>query len=426
MRTKILLLGMFLGLGFAQVQAKDTTYMVRQILGNNIKTLELSEMAEVEITQGDSNCVFYYSKTKIKTPPTIAKIDGNKLTIHDVKSGKIKVVLRDNVELIELKKTSQAIVLTDFSFKSKKTTIKMDGFAKMKFNETLKANILNLDLESFATIAINSVDIDSLMLNLADYSTTMIESGTIKGLINRDGILKTSPVVKIYTEGMEFVVESGVSGLIETTSSLGDNLIKREREKRLHGSWSTEFIFGLGAYNWSNDYFAMGDIPDNYQLAYGTSYILEARARYTFPGDRFSVDLGIGYESDVVLLSSNVEYSKPENDFILSSDEYVNTKVVSRYITIPVMFNVNLNSIFMGAGIVAGLNYNNSNTGVFAENSANDFVNCLYYSYNFNPYKLDFRAVFGFELVHVFFQTSLLSEIVNDMYPYRIGIMISL
>jgi hypothetical protein len=186
MRTKILLLGMFLGLGFAQAQAKDTTYVVRQILGNNIKTLELSEMAEVEITQGDSNCVFYYSKTKIKTPPTIAKIDGNKLTIHDVKSGKIKVVLRDNVELIELKKTSQAMVLTDFSFKSKKTTIKMDGFAKMKFNGTLKANILNLDLESFATIAINSVDIDSLMLNLADYSTTMIESGTIKGLINRE------------------------------------------------------------------------------------------------------------------------------------------------------------------------------------------------------------------------------------------------
>lgn len=96
------------------------------------------------------------------------------------------------------------------------------------------------------------------------------------------------------------------------------------------------------------------------------------------------------------------------------------------------MFNMKLKSLFMGVGVIPGLNYNNSHTGI-KETITTQAANGYYeteghssYAYS-NPFKLDFRAVLGFESFHVFFQTGLISMLDRvDAYPYRIGMMISL
>ena len=48
---------------------------------------------------------------------------------------------------------------------------------------------------------------------------------------------------------------------------------------------------------------------------------------------------------------------------------------------------------------------------------------------DFNPYKLDFRATLGFDGIRLFFQSSMLSmidESIENLYPYKIGMYITL
>lgn len=93
-----------------------------------------------------------------------------------------------------------------------------------------------------------------------------------------------------------------------------------------------------------------------------------------------------------------------------------------------------MKSLFVGVGVIGGLNYNNSRTGVETEylsvNPENGYTTEVFYNSSypyFYPYKVDFRAVFGFDSFHLFFQTSLTQfSDVKQLYPYRIGMMISL
>lgn len=441
MRIKILLLGMFLGLGLMSAQAKDSTYVARQVLGNNIKKVIIGDknITQIEIMQGDSNCIFYYSKDKIKALPQLCKIEKDQLNVNSEKDmeGVVKLVLRNNIELLEISDGSKVMVTGNFAFKSKESKIKLDGFANMKFDNNLIANIITLDLKSFSTIAADSVDIDSLILDLEDYTTVLIDEGHIRKVLNIDKVGRFSKV-KISTEECQYSVSSSPNEeeAVKTLKTIGEKVINWADKRSKGGYWCTEFTFGFGAFNWTDDYFAMGATSENYQLAYGTAYILELKKRYTFRGNWFMVDFGIGYESDVINFDEGIKYDK--GNFIVNTNvdgiTDVHSKMVARYVTLPIMFNIKMKSLFVGVGVIGGLNYNNSRTGVETEylsvNPENGYTTEVFYNSSypyFYPYKVDFRAVFGFDSFHLFFQTSLTQfSDVKQLYPYRIGMMISL
>ena len=69
MKVKMLLLGMCMSLVAMYVEAKDTMYVSRQLLGDDIKKVILGNYSNIEITQGDSNCILYYTKRKQNTIP---------------------------------------------------------------------------------------------------------------------------------------------------------------------------------------------------------------------------------------------------------------------------------------------------------------------------------------------------------------------
>jgi hypothetical protein len=440
MKVKMLLLGMCMSLVAMYVEAKDTMYVSRQLLGDDIKKVILGNYSNIEITQGDSNCILYYTKRKQNTIPEICKVEGSKLTLYEHSVGTVKLVLRSDIELLELGQGARAMVTGDFSFTEKKSKISMSEFAKLMFANELKTDIMSFDLKSFATIHANSVYMDSLILKLADFSTTIIDGGYIRGVINT-GNVGADVRIDIKTERQSISAVSDVESIVDATNALTDKIRQRAIDKKTKGYWETEFTFGWAAQDWSARSFIQGNVLQNYTLSYGTAYILELKARYVFPEKLFSLDFGIGYESDVLMFADNIYYDGGfggSGDMIINypntSDGLyeVSTKMVARYVTMPIMFNMKLKSLFMGVGVIPGLNYNNSHTGI-KETITTQASNGYYeteghssYAYS-NPFKLDFRAVLGFESFHVFFQTGLLPALDKEMLSaYKIGMMISL
>ena len=444
MKVKVLLLGMFMSFGLMFAEAKDTTYVSRQLLGNNIKAIVVDDYSRVEITRGDSNCVFYFTNKQSRVQSAVCEVDGDILRVLKQNTGTVRLVLRDDIEEMDLKRYSKVNVNNEYFFRCRNSVIRMEEFAELNFNSKLVANNITFDLESLSTIHVSTLTADKLILNAESYSTILVDGGFLKEIDAKksaDDIRAT-----IDTKPKSFNKVSLVGDAVNASSALSDILIKNNKDKRRHGYWSTEFSFGWASQDWSGAAFMDGMVPQNYSLSYGTAYILELKARYTLAGNRLSIDFGIGYESDVLQFVDGIYYDNGfdgTGDMLLLDDELVDgafsnvsSKMVARYITLPLMINMKFNSLFYGVGLIGGLNYNNKHTGIKQTTSTINVNNGSggysemqsQGSYtDFTPFKVDFRAVFGFKSFHIFFQTGLVSMSDKaEVYPYRIGMMISL
>ncbi|MBO7199992.1 MAG: hypothetical protein J6V54_01205 [Bacteroidales bacterium] len=443
MKVKVLLLGMVTSLASIFAEAKDTTYVSRQLLGDDIRTIVVDDYSRVEITQGDSNCVFYFTNKKSRAQSAICEVDGDILRVLKQNTGTVRLVLRDDIEEMDLKRYSKVNVNGEYFFRRRNSIIRMESYAELQFHNKLYANNITFDMESLSTIQVSNISVDKLILKAESYSTILIDNGFINDIETKGSADDIRASIDTKPKSLSKV--SLVGDAVNASSTLSDILIKNKMDKKRHGYWSTEFTFGWGSQDWSGAPFMKGSIPYNYSISYGTAYVLELKARYTLAGNRLSVDFGIGYESDVLQFIDGIYY---DNGFNGTNDmEYitnenmgsdgayvsVSSKMVARYITLPFMVNMKFNSLFYGAGFIGGLNYNNKHTGIKETMSTLDFNDGEYsdiYSQSsyahYAPFKLDFRAVFGFKNFHAFFQTGLVSMLDKvDAYPYRIGMMIS-
>lgn len=446
MKVRILLLGMVMSLALTFAEAKDTTWVSRQLLGNDIRTIVVDDYSRVEITQGDSNCVFYFTNKKSRAQSAICEVDGDILRVLKQNTGTVRLVLRDDIEEMDLKRYSKVNVNGEYFFRRRNSIIRMESYAELQFHNKLYANNITFDMESLSTIHISKISADKLILNAESYSTIVVDNGFLNAIETKGSADEIRATIDTKPKSLNKV--SLVGDAVNASSTLSDILIKNKLDKKRHGYWSTEFTFGWASQDWSGAPFMEGSVPHNYMISYGTAYVLELKARYTLAGNRLSVDFGIGYESDVLQFVDGIHYDSGinstddmgylNNDNSSNNGGYVNvnvsSKMVARYITLPFMVNMKFNSLFYGAGFIGGLNYNNKHTGIKETLSTVDFDGGGYsdvYSHSsyphFSPFKLDFRAVFGFKSFHVFFQTGLISMLDRvDAYPYRIGMMISL
>lgn len=443
MKIKTLLFGILAFTAIA-VNAKDTTYVSRQVLSNNIKNIIFEELCTVEVSQGDSNCIFFYTTKKpSKQQQAICQIDGDSLRIKSVDNGIVKLVLMDNVNILTLKVKANVSVNGNFIMANPNSKISLESFSNINFN-ALKAENLTLNLDVFSNFAANSADIKTLVLNTKTGASVTIPNGNIDSL-NTDGIIGEVNA-KISTNKMSLNSEmsSEVENWSKISTNLVDALVNKAKERKKKGHWDTEFTFAFGGQNWSHSYFASNAVNGKYSLDYGTAYILELKGQYVFPCKWFSIELGMGYESDVLNFNQNVTYipvgqSAYLRDINLEEIEGTlisnKTKMVARYVTVPMMLNFKIGKIHTGIGAVAGINYNNSHTGVkmeqvieYPNDKKVENYSRLNYT-DFNPYKLDFRATLGFDGIRLFFQSSMLSmidESIENLYPYKIGMYITL
>ncbi len=161
--------------------------------------------------------------------------------------------------------------------------------------------------------------------------------------------------------------------------------------------------------------------------------------------DRISFYAGIGYESSVFMMNypwvfvnefytpttlDAYDYGELDEEGLLYlPDGIYETRLVTRYINIPIGFDFNLtDKLSFGFTGIIGINYTSYNTGF--KYSCNNRTMPEYYddmSGYINPVKFDIRAYFCYSHFALFLQiptVSVLKNMSQDTYPLKVGIML--
>ncbi|MBQ0016924.1 MAG: hypothetical protein KBT04_08075 [Bacteroidales bacterium] len=163
--------------------------------------------------------------------------------------------------------------------------------------------------------------------------------------------------------------------------------------------------------------------------------------------DNLRVFAGIGYESDVFLFDwpfVDVDYTNYEpatlvgfdyystyddGTYVLEENDYYESRLVTRYITIPIGFDYTFDGGFTcGATIVTGVNYTTSNTGLKYSVNGFDQLNWRVDMTDYTrPVKCDLRINAGTRNIRFFVQLPLTPLFVNldrTIYPLKFGFML--
>ena len=175
------------------------------------------------------------------------------------------------------------------------------------------------------------------------------------------------------------------------------------------------------------------------------SWQLEIGYNY-FQNNGFKAFVGLGYESDVYLMSNDFIYfdrndpagttMKIADDTYLTANNLATTgwksRICARYVTIPIGIDYKVSDEFgFGLTLVPGLNFNTKHTGLkYKLDGDNQSALRDDISKYINSFKFDIRANISFSLINLFVQVSpvpLFRDITgDDIYPFRLGFMLKM
>ncbi len=207
--------------------------------------------------------------------------------------------------------------------------------------------------------------------------------------------------------------------------------------KSAHGSRSSvDFNFAWAFNNWGPNPFNDAPIADAYELRTKfSSFQLELLYNCSIYRQRLFFKAGLGYESDIyhfrnAYVSTNSSMPKTlvsSNISPIAGD--CSTRLVNRYITLPIELSFKKGRFRTSIALIPGLNYTSKHTGLKYKVVNNDQKSeWREVPKNFiNPYKLDLRFTVGYGALKFFIQPSLLPVFVNTdqkVYPIKIGFML--
>lgn len=255
-----------------------------------------------------------------------------------------------------------------------------------------------------------------------------------------------------------------LTNTIQQVVSLVDS-VKGERQStcgsgdgcgRHHAYVETSFKFYWGFHNWGDKMMnGLGGMDDAYSIRTSFSnYQLELMANLNFCS-HWQLGVGLAYESDAYKFRNNYvaistgNAASSNNGFFynaasgeiagaenvtadLSDPTYWNTRLVARYINIPVRLGYNFSNgdVHIGFSVIPGFNYDGKHTGLkhkidkdgyehqSIDNTIEDYL---------NPFKCDLRldvskGGFGF-----FIQVPTMpvnTDMDVKLYPFKIGFFI--
>ena len=216
---------------------------------------------------------------------------------------------------------------------------------------------------------------------------------------------------------------------------------KKKNKKYTYSKYGIGFSFGYGMLNWSKSDAFLSTPNDNiYELNFwrGSKWTVEFSK--TLPMTKnIHLEIGLGYESNVFRFANSVGFASSDgstitNNFSIQTDNVRGgrAKLVARYVTIPVMLNIDFdksNGIVLGA--VGGINFRTSHTGFKKYyDGLND--QRMYETWgtkynNFNDFKLDLHIGYNYNNFELYFRRSVTKifkdDKEKDLCPFAIGII---
>ena len=219
-------------------------------------------------------------------------------------------------------------------------------------------------------------------------------------------------------------------------------------------SWEdrTKGAFLWGFNNWGSEWYnGLSKMDGAYNLKTSfSSWQLEAQ--YALIMTRhFNFSVGLGYESDIYKFSTplididnyGVFYDRMDvmpthnySDYLLNNNEFNgtslddwSTRLVTRYISMPITVGVRFNDFKIGLTALPALGINTSHTGLKHEIDEHglEYQDVHDISKFIQPYKFDLRLDLRYDDFGFFIQTSTASLFTDgcpDAYPIKIGFII--
>ncbi len=254
--------------------------------------------------------------------------------------------------------------------------------------------------------------------------------------------------VKSFAEELKSIIDEFANTYDSVSSSASGKLSAKSNKRRYSVSDRTNFDFHWGFNNWGDTWYnglMKMEGPYNLRTSFSSFQLSENYAIVMTP--HFKLSLGIGYESDVYKFSDN--YVSMGSDGALATENQAgvdavsgvtgtslgdwSTRLVTRYVTMPIEIEYRdksiLKSFKLALGIVPGLSFNSSHTGLKheLERKGRNYQDVQDVSKYINPYKLDVRLTFKRKSFGVFIQVPTLPLFIDTdtkVYPIKIGFMI--
>ena len=276
------------------------------------------------------------------------------------------------------------------------------------------------------------IDTVSFILKDTMQLDSILEHMTKKILIKSDTVITSSMASNILGSAMAHLFDDD-----DITIKMNNCDTDKTCHKSKHRSrtiLNTTLGFGYGLLGMGDDMFKFGMDNDAYSLKWSSRWDIMLMINI-LPDNFFFPSIGIGYESDIFKFSNPQGFYDAHTDLI-SQVGTEKTKLVARYITLPVMLNFNFfpthrHSLTLKAGVVGGLNFNTSHTGLKLEyenalgNNVEEYTGSNYK--NFNTLKLD--AMIGLEYTGftIYYRQSMTNMFKDSKetpaYPFSFGIM---
>lgn len=210
-----------------------------------------------------------------------------------------------------------------------------------------------------------------------------------------------------------------------------DTLFSYNTGKKWSVTWDAYFSYSF--LSWGEDQFGFNPPSGAYDLSWSSRWDLGTYIKFVNKSP-FTLSIGLGYESDVLRFSNKQAFFDEHNGLLshVGSDK---TKLVARYITLPVIARVCLNRDFsIGVGVIGGLNFKTSHTGVKIKYD-NDLGNMVEESTgtsygNINTWKADLLFSIGIRGFSLTFRQALTpvfkDNTEKELYPFSVGLSLGL
>lgn len=209
--------------------------------------------------------------------------------------------------------------------------------------------------------------------------------------------------------------------IVEIEKDINSNLSNYFKEKKQKKTlFQANLAIGYSYLNWSTEnQFTLPATESNYHLDWSSRWDILINMTF-FPEHLFSIKTGIGYQSNIFNFSNGFDnYNFTTNP---TSDNYSieENKLVARYVTIPLLLQVNFNKDFrIYFGAMGGINYRCDHTGFKRSWIENGEITEQYSGASFkdfNTFKADAMFGIGYD-VFSFYISHSLTNIFSNNYP---------
>ncbi|MDO5759523.1 MAG: hypothetical protein Q4Q06_00690 [Bacteroidota bacterium] len=215
-----------------------------------------------------------------------------------------------------------------------------------------------------------------------------------------------------------------------------------KKKRRRFWNYEFDFTFGYGPLSWSSmnssdDLFSSPEGDYGLKFWSGQRWMLGFYTTF-FPDAWVSLHSGIVYQSDVFKFRNNVFWDGENSERIMSSAISNNSKIVTRYVSIPLIASINIGKAWksnfgLDVGAIGGLNFRTSHTGFKTNyNQSGKYIEESWGTRykNFNKFKLDAHVGLHWGSFQIYCEQALIpifkDNTEKELYPFSFGLMIGL